>query len=511
MTGMLALPLEVERREGLPGHRPAQPCTMVILGATGDLTRRKLLPSLLHLAEDRLLPDGFAVLGVGRKDLSEQEFRAEAGLKNAAAGPKGLAGRISYLAADLESPDGFQRIAQKLEEIEARQGRERGRLFYLALPPSVYPAAIRGLSKSGAMPRREPDDRRWVRVVIEKPYGRSEASARELTRIVRRALGEHQIYRIDHFLGKETVQNLQVFRFANGIFEPVWNRGYVHSVQITAAETGGVGSRAGYYEEAGVVRDMFQNHLLSLLALIAMEPPAAIGPEPVRDEKAKLLNAIRPIRPEEVAGSAVRGQYGPGASDRGRLAGYREESGVAPGSPTATYAAIRLWIDNWRWSGVPFLLRSGKRLARRTTEIAIRFHRPPVLLFDGAEPERPAPNVLVFRIQPDEGLSLCFELKLPGPGIRTTSATLDFTYASSFGIPSHDAYETLLLDCMMGDPMLFLRSDAAEAAWRVVDPVIAAWEADPPRDFPNYPAGSWGPKAAETLFARSAAGGCWRE
>lgn len=512
MTSPVTLPLEVARPEAPPGPRPDQPCTLVILGATGDLARRKLIPSLLHLAEDHRLPDGFRILGVGRQEQSDDAFReAVRPASGTGGGWNEFAARLSYVGADLAGDEGYRLIAERIERIEAREGGERGRLFYLALPPSTYPEAIRGLSRSGAMPRREPEDRRWVRVIIEKPYGRSEASARELNRIVRRAVGEHQIYRIDHFLGKETVQNLLVFRFANAIFEPVWNRDHVACVQITAAESDGIGRRAGYYEEAGVVRDMFQNHLLSLLSLVAMEPPAALRAEPIRDEKVKVLSAIRPLNPDAIRESAVRGQYGPGVSEGRHVAGYREEAGVRPDSPVPTYAALRLWIDNWRWAGVPFLLRSGKRLARHRTEIAIQFRRPPHLLFPAPHPDTFAPNVMAFRIQPDEGLSLSFEIKLPGSALRTTSAIMNFAYRDTFGPPEHGAYETLLLDCMAGDPMLFLRSDATEAAWRVVDPVIAAWEAEPPRDFPNYPAGSWGPPSAAQLIERCAAGMGWRE
>lgn len=501
MTTSLKVPLQVTHPGSLPGAKPRDPCTMVILGATGDLARRKLFPSLMHLEGDHLLPDGIALLGVGRQNLTDEEFRASLrdGFPPGDHRRGGLAHRLSYLGVDLADKDGFRRIADRIEKIEAREGDRRGRLFYLALPPSVYAETIRGLSETGAMPRREADDPRWVRVIIEKPYGRSEASARELNRSVRRAVGEHQIYRIDHFLGKETVQNLLVFRFANTIFEPVWNRNYVQSVEIQAAETDGIGTRAGYYEEAGVVRDMFQNHLLSLLSLVAMEPPARFSAETVRDEKLKVLNAIRRIRNEEVAANAVGGQYGPGVVGGRSVPGYRQEPGVAPDSNAATYAAIRLWIDNWRWEGVPFLLRSGKRLPARTTEIAITFRRPPHLLFPVPDPRAYSPNELVFRIQPDEGLSLCFELKVPGSDLATTSARMDFTYAESFGAAGHDAYETLLLDCMAGDPMLFLRSDATEAAWRVVDPIIQTWESNPPGHFPNYAAASRGPELPFSL------------
>ena len=495
--------MQVDREPGAPRGRRAGPCTMVILGASGDLTRRKLIPSLLHLLADGLLPEDFSVLGVGRKPLDDAAFRAEQRAASDVEAPlwERLAPHLLYLAADLDVPDSFAAIAERLDAIEAERGNERGRLFYLALPPSVYAETIAGLARSGALPRRDPADPRWARIIIEKPFGSSLATARTLNRIVKGVVGEHQVFRIDHYLGKETVQNLLVFRFANSIFEPVWNRHHIHHVQITAAETIGVEHRARYYEEAGVVRDMFQNHLLSLLSLTAMEPPARFQSEAVRDEKAKVLNAVR-------ADLAVRGQYGPGTIEAARVAGYREEEDVASGSATPTYAAIRCLVDNWRWQGVPFFLRSGKRLARRATEIAVQFHTPPHLVFPLQPGGSVTPNVLVFRVQPDEGLSLCFEIKRPGSGVRLTSARMEFCYRDAFGSDQHDAYETLLLDCMAGDSMLFLRSDATEAAWRVVDPVIEQWEGEPPDDFPNYAAGSWGPPAADTLIGQ--AGAAWR-
>jgi glucose-6-phosphate 1-dehydrogenase len=329
-----------------------------------------------------------------------------------------------------------------------------------------------------------------------------------LNRTLAGVLAEHQIFRIDHYLGKETVQNLLAFRFANSIFEPVWNRSHVHHVQITAAETLGVEHRAGYYEEAGVVRDMFQNHLLQLLALTAMEPPGTFQADAVRHEKAKVLQAIRPITAPEMSDCAVRGQYGAGTSAQGPVPGYRQEAGVSPESVTPTYAAIRFMIDNWRWQGVPFFLRSGKRMARAATEIAIQFRRPPHLMFPLRERETFSPNVLAIRIQPDEGLSLCFEIKVPGLGMRLTSARMDFSYDGVFGASEHSAYETLLLDCLAGDSMLFTRSDETEAAWAVVDPVLDAWKAERPQEFPNYVAGSSGPAAADALIAR--AGATWR-
>ena len=344
-------------------------------------------------------------------------------------------------------------------------------------------------------------------MIIEKPFGRSLETARALNRVVAAAFAQHQVYLIDHYLGKETVQNLLVFRFANSIFEPLWSRNHVHHVQITAAETLGVEHRAGYYEEAGVIRDMFQNHLLQLLSLTAMEPPATFQADAVRDEKAKVLKAIRPVprEMEQLAAYAVRGQYGPGRIEGRPVPGYRQEEGVAPDSATPTYAALRLMIDNWRWQGVPFFLRSGKRLPRRVTEIAIRFREPPHLLFPMPNGRTLASNVLVIRIQPDEGLSLCFEIKVPGVGLAMTSALMDFSYAEAFGRSDHDAYETLLVDCMAGDATRFIRSDANDAAWQLVDPILEAWDAHPPADFPNYAAGEWGPPAADALIARAGA------
>ena len=511
MTDPICLPMQVGKVAGPSGLLRAGPCTMVILGAAGDLTRRKLLPSLFHLESDGALHEEFAVLGVGREPLSDEAFREQ--VRAALGGSGGLwqrfAPRLFYAAGNLKEAGTFDDLAKRLRLLESTGGEERGRLFYLAVPPSVYPIAIEGLSRSGAMPRRpDPADPRWVRTVIEKPFGTSLATAQALNRVVRAALAEHQVYRIDHYLGKETVQNLLVFRFANSIFEPVWNRHHVDHVQITAAEMLGVEHRAGYYEEAGVVRDMFQNHLLSLLSLTAMEPPATFRADAVRDEKAKVLNAIRPVPAADLAAWAVRGQYGPGTAGGARVPGYREEEGIRADSPTATYAALRLMIDNWRWEGVPFFLRSGKRLASRVTEIAIQFRKPPHLMFPLGRGETIAPNVLVVRVQPEEGLSLSFEIKVPGIGVRITSARMEFGYAEAFGEQQHDAYETLLLDCMAGDPTLFTRSDATEAAWRVVDPVIEGWERNPPADFPDYAAGSWGPEAADRLIG--CAGAAWR-
>lgn len=493
---------------------------MVIFGASGDLTHRKLMPALFHLHRDGLLDPGFAVLGVGRDEGSDESLRQDmkATLTQSAEvnGPgeldedawQAFAPRIGYVSGDLADPGLFERLEQRLAEVEGDRAEPGGRLFYLAVPPSVYETAIEGLASSGIAPRHESaDERPWVRIIIEKPFGRSLDTARALNRVVKKRFAEHQIYRIDHYLGKETVQNLLVLRFANSIFEPVWNRTHIQHVQITAAEQVGVGHRAGYYEEAGVVRDMFQNHLMQLLSLTAMEPPSAFRADAVRDEKAKVLEAIRPVDAADPSAWAVRGQYGPGTVDGDAVPGYRHEDGVEPDSATPTWAAMRLMIDNWRWNGVPFFLRSGKRMARRDTEIAIRFRRPPHLVFPDAE-DGMALNTLVIQVQPDDGISLCFNLKVPGAGLHMTSATMNFTYAEAFGAAEHSAYETLLLDAMVGDATLFTRDDGVEEAWRVVDPVIQAWASERPTDFPNYAAGSEGPAAGDELLKR--AGAHWR-
>ncbi len=493
-------------------HARGTPCTMVILGASGDLSRRKLIPALYHLACDGLLAPEFRVVGVARGEMTDAAFRDamhEAVVEHGeGADDMGkwapFAARLSFVAGDLDQRATYTALQERLAAIEAESvagnGEGRGRLFHLALPPSVYEGVLVHLAESGVAPRRDdPASRPWVRIVVEKPFGRDLASARALNAAVRAHFAEHQVFRIDHYLGKDTVQNLFVFRFGNSIFEPVWTRDHVARVEITAAESVGVEHRAGYYEEAGVVRDMFQNHLLQLLALTAMEPPATFRAEAVRNEKAKVLEAVRPVTADEVASIAVRGQYGPGVIDGKAVPGYREEPRVAPGSTTPTYAAMRLYVDNWRWQGVPFVLRSGKRLARRDTEVVIHFRRPPHMVLPKDDGQPLPGNCLTFQLQPEEGLSLRFQVKVPGVEMRTTGASMDFSYAAGFGAEQHSAYETLLLDAMAGDATLFTRSDAVEASWRVVDPVIAAWEEAPPGDFPNYPAGTWGPDAAARL------------
>ena len=517
----MAVPLRLSEMAHVPVEplKLGDPCTAVILGAGGDLTQRKLMPALFHLLHDGLLHDDFSVVGAAREPMTDAAFREK--MRAAVAGSEDVghvpdekwdrfAERIFYVPGDMTDPAFFAAVKRRVEQFERASGSPRGRLFYLALPPSVYGTAVELLSSTGLAPRiDDPARRPWARVIIEKPFGTSLATARALNQVVMKALAEHQVYRIDHYLGKETVQNLLVLRFANSIFEPIWNRKYIHHVQITAAETVGVEHRAGYYEQAGVVRDMFQNHLLQLLALTAMEPPVAFRAEEVRDEKAKVLRAVRPIVAASLDESAVRGQYGPGAIDGARVAGYREEDRVSPTSATPTYAAVRFLVDNWRWQGVPFFVRSGKRMARRVTEIAIQFRSPPHLMFPVESGQSLAPNVLTIRIQPNEGVSLCFEIKEPGVDVRMASVQMDFSYAGAFGATDHSAYETLLLDAMVGDGTLFARSDQVEAAWALVDPIVDSWAARAPERFPNYAAGSWGPAAADELLLRD---GCrWRK
>ena len=492
------------------------PCTMIILGAGGDLTRRKLVPALYQLAKDGLLDEQFSVLGVAREPSDAETFRATMraaldvsdevhGVDDAVWAR--LERRMWYLAGDFTTMATYDAIGQRLASIEGKL-EVSNRLFYLAVPPSVFEPIITHLSGSGLAPRiSDVSVRPWVRVVIEKPFGRSLATAQALNTVVQGALAECQTYRIDHYLGKETVQNLLVFRFANSIFEPVWNRQNIASVQITAAETVGVERRGKYYEEAGVVRDMFQNHLLQLLTLTAMEPPVKMSADAVRDEKVKVLHAVRWFTPETAAKWAVRAQYAPGVLDGERaVPGYREEPDVSPASNTPTYAAMRLQVDNWRWKGVPFYLRSGKRLAGRVSEIAIEFRQPPILMFGSHMREGIEPNVLVLRVQPNDGMSLRFEVKVPGtaraltPTIEVSTVDMDFTYADAFGEFSGPAYGTLLLDVMIGDATLFTRSDEVESAWKVTDPLIDYWEKNPPAAMPTYAAGSWGPACADELL-----------
>jgi glucose-6-phosphate 1-dehydrogenase len=497
------------------GRRP-HAAVLTIFGASGDLTKRKLVPALYNLALQNRLPERLAVVGYARSEMTHEVFRekmreavrefSRSGLDEAFW--EKFARTLYFIPGSYDDPRGCESLKSFIDDFDHDGGALPARIFYLALPPDLYSQVVRQISAVGLAPREGDGDGR-TRVVIEKPFGTDLASARELNQTIHEALDEKQVYRIDHYLGKETVQNIMVFRFANSVFEPIWNRRYVDHVQITAAETVGVENRGGYYEKSGVVRDMFQNHLLQLLCLTAMEPPVGFSADAVRDEKTKLLKAVRPIATQAVAEAAVCAQYGAGQSGGKEVVGYAEEPGVVKDSTTPTYAAIRYFIDNWRWEGVPFYLRSGKRLAKRVTEIAIQFKRPPMLMFRACAVDEVSPNVLVMRIQPDEGIALTFEVKPPGPDICVSPLSLDFRYDEAFGSSPPEAYETLLEDCIEGDSTLFTRSDWVELAWSLVDPIIRAWETQKPENFSTYPAGSWGPQTADEFMKR--AGRRWRQ
>ena len=495
----VAAPSSASRRSEME-LRP--PCTLVIFGASGDLTRRLLAPAIAHLNRDGAISPDFAIIGIGRREYSDEDFRAhlEGGAREFTPPTQGRPGEMPdvcrYIAGDFSDPGLYARIGRALEECETRRGGPKNRILYFATPPDADQTIVRHVGESGLA--RVEDG--WVRAVVEKPFGHDLDSCRALNATLLGVFREKQVYRIDHYLGKETVQNIFVLRFANGIFEPMWNHRYVDHVQITVAEAVGVGHRAGFYEHAGVVRDMFQNHLMQLLTLTAMEPPAAYEADAIRAEKVKVLQSIRPFSVDAIDDSAVRGQYGPGVVSGKRVPGYREEPNVDARSNTATYAAIRFWIDNWRWAGVPFYLRSGKRLEKRISEIAIEFKGVPHKFFSKASGEL-LPNVLRLHIQPDEGVSLKFGVKIPGPTLQVQSVYMDFPY-SKLGAPIAGGYERLLLDVTHGDQTLFIRGDEAEHAWEVLMPLLAYWESVPPSDFPNYAAGTWGPESADKFLER---------
>ena len=490
---------------------------MAIFGATGDLTKRKLFPALYNLALQHLLPTGFSVVGFSRQGLPNDEFRTRMRdainqfSRNRPIQPAvwdSFEQGISYFPGDFDDQGKYEELTKHLDAIDTRRGTCGNRLYYLATPPSFFSDIIARLGKAG-LGRQRGQDKGWSRIVIEKPFGRDLTTAEQLNAELHQVFDEEQVYRIDHYLGKETVQNMLVFRFGNGIFEPIWNRRYIENVQITVAESIGVEGRGGYYEEAGALRDMVENHMMQLLALVGMEPPVAFDSGAIHEEKAKLLRAVRKIPREEVGKYTIRGQYGEGWVGDQHLDGYRGEKGVAPDSNTETFVALKLEIDNWRWAGVPFYLRHGKALPRKATEIAITFNRAPLGLFSRVTGEPPQSNVLVLRIQPDEGITLKFAAKVPGPVVQLRQVEMDFLYGASFAVESPDAYETLLLDCMLGDSSLFTRNDEVEAGWRLFTPILEAWREGPPPRLPNYAAGSWGPAAADDLI--QADGHTWRQ
>jgi glucose-6-phosphate 1-dehydrogenase len=486
--------------------RPVEPVLLVIFGATGDLSRRKLLPSLYNLARDDMLPEGFAVLGAAKEELSAGGFRAlaEDSIRHWSRSQpidervlSRLLESVFYQPLDLRDEAGYARLGRRLEELD-KERQTRHWLYYCATPPGIFATIVRNLDAAGLA--RGSDDRQR-RILIEKPFGTNLQSARELNQLVARSFGEECVYRIDHYLAKETVQNILVLRFANSVFEPVWSNHYVDNVQITVAEQLGIEGRAAYYERAGALRDMVQNHLLQLLTLVTLEPPVSYDQQALRDEKVKVLRAVTPIKADSVDEHVVRGQYGPGRICGHPVPGYREEPGVAPNSTTETYVALRVSIDSWRWAGVPFYLRTGKRLARRASEVRIEFKPPPHITFGRQATRDLEPNSITVRIQPEEGIVLRVGAKAPEPGMEIRSVDMDFAYGRSFGRGSADAYEHLLVDGMVGDPTHFIRADEVEAAWMIIDPIEERW-ATGLSPLHSYPAGSWGPHAADELLAR---------
>jgi glucose-6-phosphate 1-dehydrogenase len=488
------------RLEPTPG-----PAILVIFGASGDLTRRKLLPALYRLSRDQRLPARFSIVGVAREEFGDQGFRDEfleslrefAGVTHEDEVAHSLCERLHYIGGDFQNPAIYQQLAAQIQTIDATGGV----LFYLAIPPGAYPNVIEQLGAAGLATTTGPG---WRRIIIEKPFGTDLRTARELNGIVHQHFAEEQVFRIDHYLGKETVQNLMVFRFANGMFEPVWNRRYIDHVQITAAETVGVERRAAYYEGAGALRDMVQNHLMQLLSLVAMEPPIAFTAESVRDRKMDALLSVQPLAGEHVVRAQYRGGWVAGAE----VPAYRQEPSVAAASTTETFVALRLQLDSWRWAGVPFFLRTGKRLPKRTTEIAIQFRRPPLQIFKRVSRSSVAPNLLIINVQPDEGISVRFEAKLPGTRMQLAPVMMNFRYGTAFGGSVPEAYETLLLDAMLGDPTLFARHDFVESSWALITPIHERWGAEARATLPDYEAGEWRCDESDALIERE--GRRWR-
>jgi glucose-6-phosphate 1-dehydrogenase len=490
--------------EGLRLRRTPEPCILTIFGASGDLTARKLFPALYALAFRRLLADHFAVVGSARSEMTDDEFRAHMreGVEEHARDPvrddvwDWLAERTYYVATEFADEEGEDRLADRLSQIDEERETRGNRVYYLAVPPKAMPTLVREIGE-----RRS--TKGWTRLIVEKPFGHDLESARELNATLATAFEEREIFRIDHYLGKETVQNLMALRFANGIFEPVWNRQFIDHVQITVAEELGIEGRAAFYEQAGAIRDVFQNHLLQLVALTAMEPPTDFDAESIRNEKVKVLHALQTPGPQQVA----RGQYGPGWIEGVPVPGYREEEGVDPESETETYVAAKLFVDNWRWADTPFYVRTGKRLPRRETTIAIQFKRAPHPPFEEGAADGLRPNVLLVHVQPDEGVSLAIGAKVPGQGMTIRTVDMNFLYGGAFRTDLPEAYERLILDAMLGDATLFMRADEIEEQWSLVDAVVAAWRRDKPQ-FPNYEAGTWGPVSADELMR--ADGRSWR-
>ena len=491
----------------------ASPCVMVIFGATGDLTKRKLIPAHLNLAQDKILSEQFSIVGFAVNDFDTESFRHTLGEEMPKFAPDpidlkmwdALRQRIYYVKGDFGDLEAFKRLQRQIDEADKAHNCGGNKFFYLAVAPRFFGPVVDQL---GAVGLTKEDEGHWTRVIVEKPFGHDLESARQLNADLKKTLNEKQIYRIDHYLGKETVQNVMVFRFTNNIIEPLWNRHYVDHVQITASETVGVEHRGGFYETAGALRDMVPNHLFQLLTMTAMEPPISFDADEVRNKQAEVLHAIQPLNPEDVLTCTVRGQYGPGHIDGETVVGYRSEPDVSHTSQTETFVAMKLSIDNWRWAGVPFYLRTGKRLAQRATEIVIQFRRTPFVLFRHTEVKNVETNRLVIHIQPDEGISLSFGAKVPGAVMRLGLVNMDFDYKTYFGIEHGTGYERLLRDCMVGDATLFQRADMVEAGWTVIQPILDVWHALPPRGFPNYAAGSWGPVEAEELLERD--GRAWR-
>jgi glucose-6-phosphate 1-dehydrogenase len=485
------------------GRNRADSCTFVIFGASGDLTRSKLLPAIFNLAESGHLPEEFAILGVARPPIDEADYRKQMRdhVRQAEGEPlepdkwKRIEDRLYYISGEFNDPALFEHLTKKLADLRERHHIPPNYLFYLAVPPDLFGMVVDGLTAAGLTGEGEG----WRRVIVEKPFGYDLESARALNAELRKGLQESQIYRIDHYLGKETVQNIMAFRFANGIFEPIWNRRYVDHVQMTVAEDAGVGKRGAYYDKAGALRDIVQNHMFQVMTLVAMEPPISFTGEDVRDEKVRVLHAVPPLSHDDVTRHVVRGQY----------AGYTKEPSVDPNSRTETLVAMRLFIDNWRWAGVPFYLRTGKQLPRRVTEVAVQFKRAPLMLFRHTPVNSLSPNTIILRIQPDDGIALCFNAKVPGPFERLDTVTMDFSYAEHFKAEPTTGYETLLFDAMIGDQTLFHRMDMVEAGWQVVAPVLETWRKDTRSKVPGYEPGTWGPAEADVLLERD--GRQWRD